>query len=63
VAPPADLARATDRMLPVGMIHQTVAYHAMVVSLAGPDRHDVGGGAAHWLNELAAWAEGIAAQG
>lgn len=57
VVSPADLARAAGVMLPVGMIHQSVAYHAMVVSLTGPDRDDVGGGAAYWLKELIAWAD------
>ena len=57
IAPPADLVRAADLMLPVGMIHQAVSYQYMAASLTGPDRDDVGGGAMYWLKELIAWAE------
>ncbi len=57
IAPPADLVRAADLMLPVGMIHQAVSYQYMAASLTGPDRDDVGGGATYWLKELIAWAE------
>jgi hypothetical protein len=57
VALPGDLARAADLMLPVGMIHQVVSYQYMVASLTGPDRDDVGGGAAYWLKELIVWAD------
>lgn len=60
VAAPGVLDRAADLMLPVGMIHQVVSYQYIAASLTGPDRDDVGRGAAHWLGELIAWAEGSA---
>jgi hypothetical protein len=42
------------------MIHQVVSYQYMAASLTGPDRDDVGGGAAFWLKALVDWAEGSA---
>ena len=56
IASPGDLARAADLMLPAGMMHQAVSYQYMAASLTGPDRDDVGHGAAYWLKELITWA-------